>query len=94
MSALKKRFIIGCALAFLVLGVTRLISMLPYSHGRDVVVDALSFPGAIIAMIVYPEGVHTGQGSPTWGTFAAIANLAAYIIFWYCILTVIRRPRS
>jgi len=41
---------------------------LPYSRTRDRITDALASPGARIAGLIYPQGVHTGTGARFWGS--------------------------
>ncbi|MBZ5552405.1 MAG: hypothetical protein LAO21_06770 [Acidobacteriia bacterium] len=72
-------------------------SYLPYSHARDSIVDAFATPGAWIAGLVYPQGVHTGRGAPNWGFAVLGLNFIVYILFWYCCLQVVayfRRRRQ
>jgi len=70
------------------------ISHLPYSKERDWVSDALSFPGGMVARVFYPEGVHTGHGSPSWGLLAASTNLIFYILVWLLVLWIARRTST
>lgn len=67
---------------------------LPYSPTRVAVTDALSFPGGLIAGLVYPEGVHTGHGAPNWGLLVMVSNVVVYVLFWYASLRLVRRFRS
>ena len=67
---------------------------LPYSITRDRITDALSLPGALIASVFYPEGVHTGSGAPNWGVVAAESNLGFYLLLWFIILSLLHFPRS
>lgn len=62
---------------------------LPYSETKIRVIDAVTVPGALIAGLVYPQGVHTGSGAPWFGFWAMAANLAIYVVFWYVSLRVI-----
>ena len=62
----------------------------PYSTTRDAITDTLSFPGGLMASLVYPEGVHTGGGAPNWGLLAAFFNFFIYTLFWYLSLQVLR----
>ena len=64
---------------------------LPYSATRDAVTDALTRPGGFIASLVYPEGVHTGGGAPTWGFIAMASNAIVYVLFWYVCLKMLQR---
>jgi hypothetical protein len=68
-------------------------SYLPYSSARDAVTDALSLPGGLIAGLLYPEGLHSGQGAPNWALLAMLANLFVYSAFWYICLRLIARFR-
>lgn len=66
---------------------------LPYSRGRDLVTDALSLPGGILASIFYPEGVHTGSGAATWPIVAFGGNLLCYTLLWFLILWAVAKLR-
>lgn len=70
------------------------LKRLPYSRARDVVTDALSSPGGILATMLYPEGVHTGTGAPTWGIIAFAGNLLCYAVLWFLLLTLIAKLRT
>jgi hypothetical protein len=59
---------------------------LPYSRTRDRITDALASPGARIAGLIYPQGVHTGTGARFWGIAALACNLVAYLVFWFACL--------
>jgi hypothetical protein len=61
---------------------------LPYSQARDVIIDALAIPGALIAGLVYPQGVHTG-GARYWGAAVLISNFIVYVLFWYACLRLV-----
>ena len=64
-------------------------NQLPYSVLRDTITDALSVPGGAIASVVYPEGVHSGHGAPSWGLVAAGCNVAVYIAFWFAVVRIV-----
>ena len=64
------------------------IDRLPYSPTRDTMTDALRMPGGFIAGLFYPQGIHTGSGSPHWADVAVAGNLTFYAIIWFvCIRT-------
>ena len=67
------------------------VSRLPYSTFRDRVDDFLTLPGALIARVFYPAGVHTGSGAPHWGDLVLWGNVATYTVLWFAVLTVINR---
>jgi hypothetical protein len=71
-------------------------SYLPPSQTTGAVFDALAFPGALAASLVYPEGVHTGHGAPRWALLVVISNMILYSLFWYMCLKITgyfrRRP--
>jgi hypothetical protein len=62
---------------------------LPYSQARDTILDALSIPGALIAGLVYPQGVHTGGGAPYWGLLVRVSNLFVYVLLWYACIQIV-----
>ena len=83
--------LLGLATALLISAALRL----PYSPTRDAITDALTLPGGLFAGAFYPQGIHTGAGSPNWALLAIIGNLIAYTLFWYIVLEVLnRRPRA
>ncbi|UHQ20900.1 hypothetical protein LVB87_07125 [Lysobacter sp. KIS68-7] len=64
------------------------LSYLPFSAARDAVNDALAMPGAVIASVIWPEGIHTGNGAPGWAIAAVLANVVVYALAWYLILRI------
>lgn len=52
--------------------------------------DMLALPGALVASLIYPQGVHTGMGAPVWATVVILSNLIIYILLWYSALKVAR----
>ena len=69
-------------------------SYFPPNQTTGTIFDALAFPGALVASVVYPEGVHTGHGAPGWAPLVVISNLALYALFWYVCLKIIVRIRG
>lgn len=63
----------------------------PNSETASLITDALALPGALVAGLVYPAGVHTGSGAPNWGFAVIASNLVIYILFWYGLLKVAGR---
>ena len=53
--------------------------------------DTLAYPGALLANLVYPQGLHTGRGSPGWALVVTISNLLLYILIWYLCLKILER---
>jgi hypothetical protein len=76
--------VLGVATSFLI-GLTR---HLPYTEKRDVVTDALTLPGGLIAGLLYPEGIHTGYGAPKWALLAWTSNVTVYALFWCLCLGI------
>ncbi len=91
--ALRRALLSGAA-AVSVIGLANVLKSLPYSVLRDTVTDAILFPGAIIARIPYPAGVHTGWGSAKWGDLALLGNLAFYALLCFVILHLVARGRA
>lgn len=87
------RAMVSVVAALLTVSIAGLLVLLPYSKGRDVVSDFLALPGALIAGIFYPAGVHTGSGSPGWAGLALASNILFYALLWFGILTGVRSPR-
>lgn len=84
-------FVLGVA-TFVVVGVAE--AYLPYSEAKIWVIDALTVAGALIAGIVYPQGVHTGTGSSLWGFWVMVANLATYTVIWYACLLLAQYAKN
>jgi hypothetical protein len=76
------------ATTFVMLGVAK--AYLPYSTIKDAVIDALTVPGALILGIVYPQGLHTGSGAPSWPLWVIAANFLIYVAFWYVCIWLFR----
>jgi len=92
---LERPLLVSLALGiatFVVIGVVD--TYLPYSEAKIRVIDAATVTGALIAGLVYPEGVHTGRGAPLFGLWAMVANLAVYTVFWYVCLLLARMWRN
>ena len=79
-------------LTWVVIGALK--SYLYPSQTMDSIFDALALPGAVLASLVYPEGVHTGHGSPGWAVLVVISNLITYMFSWYLCLKIIGRIRT
>jgi hypothetical protein len=80
-------FFLCCATLFLI----KAINYLPYSPSRDTLSDFLGAPGALIAGLFYPEGVHTGRGSPGWAYVAFTGNAAVYGAVWFLLIRLLGR---
>src|SRR5690348_8445141 len=65
-------------------------SHLPYSSARDRITDTLATPGALISALIYPQGIHTGNGAPLWGIVVIVSNLVVYGLFWYGCLRLLK----
>ena len=73
-------------LTWLALGLLK--SDLPFSGAKGRFFDAVSLPGAVIASVFYPEGIHTGSGASGWVYTVVVANFLVYAALWYVALTV------
>jgi len=62
------------------------LNHLPQSRARDLFTDILAFPGGLLASIFFPEGVHTGGGTVSWGWVALAGNLLIYTLGWFLVL--------
>lgn len=72
------------------------IEHLPYSRARDLVSDALLLPGALLASIFYPHGVHD-DGAAVWGWTTVVGNIVFYFSLWMLAVVLFarrRRPRD
>lgn len=58
-------------------------SLFPYSELRDAIRDAFSIPGGLLAAMVYPQGIHTGMGSPSYPYVAVGANWLFWAVMWF-----------
>jgi hypothetical protein len=88
--SIRKRLFFSAALALLTsVGVGIAEAYLPYSETKTLVIDAASLPGAMMAGLLYPEGIHTGRGAPAFAYLALVANFLVYVLVWYGALTVV-----
>jgi len=87
---LRRIALASCAGVATGYAIAALDKFLPYSETKDSLTDALRLPGALVARPFYPEGIHTGSGSPTWGYFAIAANWLFYSLIWYFLIFVLR----
>jgi len=76
---------------FIVIGTAK--TYLPYSAVKDSIIDTLTVSGAVIVGIIYPQGIHTGSGSPSWALWVMVANCLVYILFWYICIRFIQYLR-
>jgi hypothetical protein len=58
------------------------------SRAGDYLIEGLALPGAWIASLMYPQGVHTGRGAPLWGAAVIVCNFVVYALFWFACLNV------
>ena len=72
-----------CVVTFLAV---RGIDHLPYSPTPDAVTDGVSLPGGFIASLIYPEGIHTGRGSPGAAYLAFVGNVVFYMVVWFLLI--------
>ena len=87
---LKHRLLLALTLGFATQFFVGLAATyLPYSQARNTTVDVLSILGALIAGLVYPQGVHTGGGAPYWGLLVRVSNLFVYVLFWYACIQIV-----
>lgn len=77
--------LLGLVLGAGTLAVIRGIGLLPFSRGRDAIVDTLLLPGGFLASVFYPFGVH-GDSAAFWAWLALLGNLAFYAAFWILVL--------
>jgi len=89
-----KHVLLGIAFSLLTLLAASAISQLPYSRTRDAISDAIAYPGALISSPFYPEGVHTGQGSPSWAYAAIAGNAMFYALIWFLVIRVVANIRK
>lgn len=88
------RFILSLALGIATIFMIGLIKELSYTERRYAITDTLSLPGAYLASLVYPEGVHTGHGAVYWAEVVVFSNVILYVVFWYACLEIIARIRG
>ncbi len=83
------RAMLSALLALVSVGLLTLIErVIPYSPLRDRITDFASAPAFLIARLFYPEGVHTGAGSPHWGLVFLGADVGVYWVGWFIALLV------
>lgn len=92
---LKRPVLFSLAMGFLTwVLIGALKSHVSQSKTTGTIFDALAFPGALVASLVYPEGIHTGHGAPGWAVLVVVSNLILYVLVWYACLKVIGRIRG
>ena len=89
-----RTFLLSIVLGVLTLFGVGALNHLPYSPIRDSFSDALTFPGGLVASLFYPEGIHTGHGSPAAAYVAFAANGLVYALLWFLSIQIIRRIRT
>jgi hypothetical protein len=91
---MKRRLLLSLGLGIATSFLIGLTKHLPYSETRDAITDGLTLVGGFIAGLVYPEGIHTGHGAPSWVLLAGTSNVIVYVVFWYVSLEIIGRIRG
>ncbi len=90
MKSWKKYFVIAVVLA---LGTYALVSwgdkQLPPSETKNLIHDAITIPGALLAGIFYPEGSDTGFGAPGFLYLVLVAHFLVFLAVWYGIIWAI-----
>lgn len=89
-----KLVVVSAALGIGTLASIGLVKMLPYSRLRDVITDTMGLPGSLVAILIYPAGVHTGAGAPLWGWIVLAANVVFYTVAWLAVLLILRNARD
>ena len=84
--SLTAHVLLGLGLSVLTMLAISEIDHLDYSRVRDLLSDILTYPGALISSIFYPQGVHTGRGSPGWAYVAIAGNTLFYLLVWFFIV--------
>jgi hypothetical protein len=69
-------------------------SHLPSTSIASALLEDLALPGALVASIPYPQGVHTGRGAPGWARLVILANMVIYILVWYLIIKIVAWRRG
>jgi hypothetical protein len=85
-------FLVGAFLTILPFAVERTVAYRPLVYQ---VSDALWLPGALVARIFYPAGIHTGRGSVAYVPLATSFNFFIYFGLAFAVLLLARpfRPR-
>ncbi len=88
---MQKRVLLSVGLGLLTsITVGILEAYLPFSQTKMRIIDAASLPGAVVAGMLYPEGIHTGRGAPGFAYIAIVANFLVYGALWHTTLSVIQ----
>ena len=89
-----KRVLLSLLLAFVTCELIGAIGyLLPYSEARDSIKDALSYPGGLITVPFFPQGVH-GEGGAYWPLFAYLGNLLFYAAIWFAGVSFFPKLRA
>ena len=90
---LLKQVLLSFVLCFLTLLVIWVIDSMPHSTARDALSDALRFPAGLIVGVFYPEGIHTGSGSPQAAYIGFVGNIVFYSFVWFLVIRVVDKVR-
>jgi hypothetical protein len=90
LSTLPTRAALSVLLCILTFFLVHGLNFLPYSPSRDAITDGFAFPGALVASLFYPEGVHSSRGG-SWAFVVVASNVAFYSIVWFCLIQAIER---
>ncbi len=90
---LKRPLLFAIALTLFTFMIRLVVDLLPYSKIRDLIGDAITLPGGLIAGLVYPQRYITGHSDPNWALVSMVSNWIFYILLWYACLRIIRHFR-
>jgi hypothetical protein len=88
---LRKPMVVSVLLGICTFAVIALLgTVLATNRVIGTATDWLALPGAFVASLVYPEGIHTGPDiGAKWALLVMISNLVIYIFCWYfCLATI------
>lgn len=86
--------VLSLALTWLLMYALAAVDRLPYSTTRDAIHDIVLMPGAFIAGVFYPQGIHTGRGSIGWAYVAVAGNGVFYALLWFLLIRIVSRIRQ
>jgi hypothetical protein len=89
-ATLLNRAALSVVLCVVTLYLVHSLNFLPYSPSRDAFTDGFAYPGALIASLFYPQGVHSSRGGSSWAAVVVASNIVIYSIVWFFLIQVIR----
>jgi hypothetical protein len=86
--------ICGVVLSLTPLLIERLEQRFGYNPQVGMVGDALWMPGQFLARLIFPEGVHTGSGSPAFIPLSLVANAVVFTVLAFLLIQLAAKRKA